>query len=271
MIMSFNNDVYKFFSDLIYKLTGMVYSENDYYRLDSRLSQLMRNFSFENVQDLVELYRNHPNAQNKELLVNVCTNNETYFFRDLKPFKGIVEDLIGEAKNKNRKFNMWSCACSTGQEVYSILMKSQEMYGPQILSLINVDASDISKRALDYAKTGVYTNLEVQRGLEAKYLVKFFSQNQDKNWEMSPELRKKINFFEFNLINGNFPKEKYHFISCRNVLIYQDVEKKKAILENIYSTLAPEGHLLLGAGESMIGLNLPFKQVQINETMFFKK
>ena len=271
--MSVSNDIYKFFADYIYNHTGITYLEKDYYRLDSRFKDLISVFELSTVEELYALYKGSITPDMHAVLINFSTNNETYFFRDNKPFKALTSLMLPELAQKYTMglFNIWSCAASTGQESYSILMSINDMKDKSFFPRVMIEASDISKTALDKAKKGIYNGLDVQRGLPITTLMKYFEQLPDENWEVSKELRSKIKFFEFNLLSGNFKENNYHIIFCRNVLIYQDKDNKEVILNNITKALKPGGFLVLGNGESLIGLNVNLKRVTHDGLTIYQK
>jgi len=265
--------VYKFFADYIYKNTGIVYVKADYYRLDMRLNAMVRELKVDSPKEVYELYKKNITKEMHTLIVDLATNNETYFMRDKKPFKALTKAVLPRVLEKKsiKGSNIWCAGCSTGQEVYSILMSIDKDCGKEVFNNVKIDASDISTNALSKAKNGNYNGLEVQRGLPATNLVQYFSQVDDGTWNISNDLKGKINFFQHNLLVDPFPKNKYEILFCRNVLIYQDIENKKTILENFFHALVPGGFLILGSGESLIGTNLAFKQEQIEETIIYEK
>ena len=270
-----SNQVYKFFADYVYQHTGILYKEHDYYRLDSRINTMIKHFGVEDADALYQMLAMEIDKATHEFLVDLFTNNETYFMRDLKPFKAFAKGLIPIVKQNLDvlgNINIWSCASSTGQEIYSIQMALDSFGAPGDFDKLKLHATDISQDALKKAKSGNYLLLEVQRGLPAPFLVKYFTANQeDGSWDVKDELKKRVTFSQFNLLKDVYPVAKYDIIFCRNVLIYQDMENKRKILENIYGALRPGGFLVFGAGESMIGINLPFKHVEIEGSWFYQK
>ncbi len=270
-----SNEVYKFFSDYVFKHTGIEYKENDYYRLDSRINTLIRHYEVADPDALYDLCKKSMNPSMHNFLVDLFTNNETYFMRDLKPFKALAKGvipLIKASRSLAVSINIWSCASSTGQEIYSIQMAVDSFGLAGDSRLLRIDASDISDDALRRAKEGVYTGLEVQRGLPAPFLLKYFTKNESAdNWSVINSLKERTSFFKFNLLSGKFPVSKYDIIFCRNVLIYQNQENRKKILESIFHALRPGGYLVFGAGESLIGVKLSFKHVEIEKAWFYQK
>lgn len=267
------DEVYKFFADLIYRNTGMVYTPTDYYRLDARIMELIKANAVQTPDELHDLYKNRPSPDKMAILINFATNNETYFFRDVKPFTVLAKKMLPEILEQNPSVDIkiWSAACSTGQEAYSMLMALQNAFDPAVMARLSVDGSDISTQALQKARAGIYNGLDVQRGLPAPLLVKYFSQADPEKWQFNQALMSKAKFFEFNLLTGLFSPEKYNVIFCRNILIYQDKENKEKILENLYRSLKKGGYLVMGSGESLIGLQTQFENVQFDDFSAFKK
>lgn len=267
-----SNDVYKFFANMIFEKTGIHYPEKDFYRLDSRINTLVDSFDVNDANELKQLFILNPTKALETKFVDICTNNETYFFRDEKPFKALSEVLIPQYLEQNkRNINIWSCASSTGQEALSILMTFDEKLEALKQSMnVYVDATDISHEVLEKAKSGI-TGLEVQRGLPVTKLVKYFEQLEDNCWMAKSLIHSKIKYGYLNLFEKKYPINAYDIIFCRNVLIYQTTENKAMILEQMISSMKPGGYLVLGAGESLIGTNVKLKQVSVNGSMFFQK
>ncbi len=271
--MKVSNHIYKFFADYIYKHTGITYLEKDYYRLDSRFKDLMDFFELDSVDELYNKYKASISPDMHAVLINFSTNNETYFFRDKKPFKALTKHILPELNTKYPMgmLNIWSCASSTGQEPVSILMQLKDHAGKDF-TRVNIKASDISERALSKAKVGIYNGLDIQRGLPITLLMKHFEQEGEENsWKISSDILSKINYFSFNLLTDSFPKASYHVIFCRNVLIYQDMDNKREILKNMFDALKPGGYLLLGNGESLIGISVPFEKESYDGLTLYRK
>jgi chemotaxis protein methyltransferase CheR len=267
------DEVYKFFSQYIYQNTGMVYSPNEYYRLDSRINDLVKFLNAKDADDVYQMYKTKITPDMRAILINISTNNETYFFRDGKPFSILVKNVIPEIAiiNTSGALNIWSAASSTGQEAYSILMSIKNSLSDDIFNRVFVYGSDISTTALKKAAEGIYTGLEIQRGLPIQMLMKFFTQLESETWKVEPLLSSKTKFQEFNLLTGQYSPNFYHIVFCRNVLIYQDTENKKLILDKIYSSLKPGGYMFLGTGESLIGIATDFERVAFDGGAVYRK
>ena len=266
-------EIYKFFADYIFANSGMVYSPTDYYRLDSRINELVKLFSVKDVEEIYEMYKKNITPDMKAVLINISTNNETYFFRDVKPFSVFSKQIIPEIlkKSASAPINVWSAASSTGQETYSMIMSLQNSTTPAELGRIKFSASDISTDALNKAKKGIYNGLDVQRGLPAPLLVKYFTQLENNDWQINPDFVSKVKFYIFNLLKDQFPKETYDIIFCRNVLIYQNPVNKNQIINNLFSSLKPGGYLFLGNGESLIGNEAKFNRITMDGYTIYQK
>lgn len=268
-------EVYKFFSQYVFENSGILYKESDYYRLDSRINTLVKSFNLGDAEQLLKMYQGNITPRMHDELIDLFTNNETYFMRDLKPFMALAKGMLPALREQSgilSSINIWSCACSSGQEIYSILMALDSFGSPELFPLVRIDATDISKEVLSRAKAGIYSGLEVQRGLPAAFLLKYFIKSEDnKCWKIKPDLKSRVSFREFNLLKDSYPLNKYDIIFCRNVLIYQDMENKKKILNDIYHALRPGGYLVFGAGESLIGIDLPLQQVNFEGASFYQK
>lgn len=266
-------EIYKFFADYIYSNTGMVYAPTEYYRLDSRINDLVRFLGATSVEDVYNMYKTKVTPDMRAILINISTNNETYFFRDVKPFSVLTKNVLPEIIEKypSGSLNIWSAASSTGQEAYSIIMSIVNQLPADVLTRLSISGSDISTEALKRAQSATYNGLEAQRGLPIALLMKFFTQVENESWKFDSALAAKARFFEFNLLTGTYPKDTYHVIFCRNVLIYQNTENKKKILDNLYSSLKPGGYLFLGTGESLIGIENKYERVAFENGTVYRR
>ncbi len=263
------NKMYKFFADIIFKHTGIHYPEQNYYQLKGRLKNLATYMNLESIEEVYQKFQKCMLPEERDFLLDAATNNETSFFRDKHPFEQLIPiiDSMGVTKN----VNIWSAACSKGQEVYSILMTLKEKR-PDLLSPgFYFRASDISPRALEQAQSGVYSQLEIQRGLPIQLMAKYFTQPEKSQWKISEELTKKVDFKCFNLFTGIYERNKFDLIFCRNVLIYQKFEEKKKIVQKLRQALKPGGCLILGSSESLIGMDDGYESHRFDRCSVFKK
>lgn len=264
------HEILKFFASYIKKELGIIYAEHNYFQLTNRLEEICRSSGAKDLNDLYEMFVSHKMPSLNQLILDVSTNNETSFFRDKKVYDAIELLLIDKLQQQNN-LNIWSCASSTGQEPLSVSMVIQEVFKKiQRTVPYRILATDISKRALARATSATYTQFEIQRGLPEPMLHQYFNMSSDK-WIASPLLQKNIEYRQLNLKSNFALQEQFDLILCRNVLIYQNLESKKNILNRIIQQLAPNGCLIMGSGESLIGINSDLEQVNQQGMVFYKK
>jgi chemotaxis protein methyltransferase CheR len=249
-------DNFRYLCQAIYEDSGIVLDESKGYLLEARLLPVARKESAGSLDDLCNLIRAVGGRRLRERVVEAMTINETLFFRDVRPWAALEKVLLPELLEKNRaqrKLRFWSAACSSGQEAYSLAMMLTEMN----LSgwTIEIVGTDLSDSILERARAGSYMQIEVNRGLPARYLVKYFTR-EGMEWVIKPELRDMIRWQKCNLITpAALALGRFDIVFCRNVLIYFDVGTKKSILANIRRVLEPGGHLFLGTSETTLNLD----------------
>ncbi len=207
----------------------------------------------------------------RDKVVEAMTTNETLFFRDLTPFEALENFVIPELFDKqkgSRVLRFWSAASSSGQEPYSLAMMWLEM--GKFAREIEILGTDLSKEILDKARGGKYMQLEVNRGLPAKYLVKHFTR-QNMEWEISSSIRAMVRWKQFNLKDNPSLLGTFDVVLCRNVLIYFDIETKRHILKNIRRTLAPGGYLILGSSETTLNIDETYNRRQVGRAILYQK
>ncbi len=266
--MQYKTETYQFIADFIYQNLGIVYESKEYFRLDSRISTLLRKFQLSTEQELIKKIKESKVSPISLELLDLATNNETYFFRDQKPFLCVAKDIQDRLLPAGKtKLTIWSAGCSTGQEPYSLAMTLIDAF-PNLN--FTIKATDICDTALNKARAGVYSKLEVSRGLDPQRLNKYFEEIDANSWKISNRIKTKIQFEKFNLLSDAFPREAYDLIFCRNVLIYQNFTNREAIMHKLATSLNSDGLLFLGSGESTIGMTIDLKMIMINGAMAFK-
>lgn len=265
-------DILMFFSKYIEKELGIVYSEGNHYQLQNRLEDIVRILGHKDLETFYRAAMVSINGDTKQLILDSATNNETSFFRDPRLFKAFAEQVLPTlaTESKTRKIRIWSAACSYAQEPFSIAMLIREHFGPTVKPDFEILATDIAVKVLEKARTGKYNQLEVQRGLSSALLVKHFEKDSENFWTLSPAIRSMVSFERANLHDPMEKFGKFDVIFCRNVLIYQNVENKKKIIQKLSERLYPGGWLIMGAGESLIGLSDSFETVTLGETIFYR-
>ena len=253
---------YEYLRKLLKERSGLVLSSEKQYLVESRLTPLARKAGVATLGELVTKLK----ANNERLVVDVVeamTTNESFFYRDKIPFDhfrdAIVPSLIA-ARAKQRRIRIWCSAASTGQEPYSLAMCLKEMKAKLTGWRVDILGTDLSTEVLEKAKAGIYSQFEVQRGLPIQMLVKYFTQIGD-TWQISPEIRGMVQYRPLNLLADFQHLGNFDVVFCRNVLIYFDQETKIGVLNRIARLLEPDGFLVLGAAETVVGLTDAFRPV----------
>jgi chemotaxis protein methyltransferase CheR len=255
---------FEFLSALLRKQSGLVLTEDKAYLVESRLLPVARKHGLAGLDPLLEALRLAPaNGPLVYEVTDAMTTNESFFFRDIKPFdqfRQFVLPRLLAARAPAQPIRVWSAACSSGQEPYSLAMILREEGGKLAGRRVEIVATDISREMLEKCKAGLYSQFEVQRGLPVQYLVKYFAQMGDK-WRIDAGLRELIHFREFNLLQDPSALGTFDVVFCRNVLIYFDNDTKRTVLERINRLLAPDGFLYLGGAETVLGISDKFQPV----------
>ncbi|MFO1129630.1 MAG: protein-glutamate O-methyltransferase [Rhodospirillales bacterium] len=254
---------FAYLASLIHNRSGIVLPAEKAYLLENRLRPLSGEFSFGSMADLVSALKLNRDERLARRVVEVMTTNETLFFRDTKPFdllRDVVLPQLIEARAKGRPLRIWSAACSAGQEPYSIAMTIKENAARFGAWPIEILATDLSSTVLAKARSGIYSQFEVQRGLPIRLLVRYFTQNEAQ-WTIHPEIRTMVQFRQHNILEDVSSLGQFDVVFCRNVLIYFDGETKKQVLERIAHSLAPNGALFLGGTETVIGITDRFEPI----------
>ncbi len=260
----------RFLCQAIYQDSGIVLDESKTYLLEARLLPLARKAGTATLDGLCGLLRATGGQQIRQQVVEAMTTNETLFFRDIKPFEALEKVLMPQLlqdKNALRRLRFWSAACSSGQEPYSLAMLFLEM-GLRDWE-IDILGTELSETMLARAQAGRYSQLEVNRGLPAKYLVKYFAR-RDMEWEIKSEVRRMVRWQKFNLKDDMTSLGRFDVVFCRNVLIYFDVETKRRMLRGIREVLAPGGYLVLGASETTLNVDEIFVRETIGPAIMYR-
>jgi chemotaxis protein methyltransferase CheR len=264
-----HEDILGFFARYIEAELGIVYADHNYFQLQNRLEEISKLIGAADLPALHATAEKGITGDFRKLLLDTATNNETSFFRDAKVFRAL-ESHLRRPEGRSAPMRIWSAASSTGQEALSLAMTIREL-GEDGPSAYSITGTDISERALTKARSATYSQLEVQRGLSAKLLVKYFTKNERDEWTACPLLTSNTTFQSMNL-KAPFPfRQPFDIVLCRNVLIYQKVESKKEILLRIAAALSPGGLLVLGSGESLIGLLDNFELDTIDGAILYRK
>jgi chemotaxis protein methyltransferase CheR len=236
------------------------------YLAELRLTRLLPDEGCQSVQELLHRLRIRSVGGMHHKVVDAMTNNETWFFRDCHPFQVLGDLIIPELMAKRtaeHRLTFWSAACSSGQEPYSIAMLLREKFAfPNWKFAIR--ATDISTVILDRAKKGTYSQMEINRGLPATHLTKYFVKN-GLRWDLKPEVKQMVNFEPINLAQPWINAPAVDVIFLRNVLIYFEIEIRRQILAKVRRVLRPGGYLILGGAETTMNIDSNFERVRFEK------
>lgn len=254
---------FEFICQILRERSGLVLTNDKAYLLESRLLPVARKWKLATFDDLVRIIRTKMDEAVIRDVVEAMTTNESFFFRDTKPFeqfKQLVLPALLKNRASSRVIRIWSAACSSGQEPYSLAMILSEMAQQLNGWKIEIVGTDLSTEILTRAKEGVYSQFEVQRGLPITMLVKYFAQIGDR-WQINARIRSMVQYREFNLLHDPMPLGRFDVVFCRNVLIYFDQPTKTRVLNSVVKLMPEDGFLFLGGAETVLGITDKFHMV----------
>ena len=266
--MTLASESFSFVADLVRRRSAISLAPGKEYLVESRLLPLARR-SGKSVDEYIAHLRQRTDLGEQELVVEAMTTNETSWFRDMQPFAALTNHVV-PALLEGRlvpTLRVWSAACSTGQEPYSIAMSLQECLPPSVRA--EITATDLSSEVLERARSGSYSQLEVNRGLPAKHLVAHFSR-VGALWVISQELRSRVRFLKHNLLDAPPTGGPFDVVFLRNVLIYFELPVKQDILRRLRSVVRPGGFLILGAAETTVGVDDSWDRVQVDRSSIYR-
>jgi chemotaxis protein methyltransferase CheR len=257
-------------SRLLKERSGLVLTQDKTYLLESRLLPVARKHALKSIEDLAAAVRAAPKGPLAREVVEAMTTNESFFFRDVKPFDQFRSYVLPEllkARAGSRTIRIWSAACSSGQEPYSLAMILAEEQAKLAGWQVDILATDLSTEILERAQAASYTQFEVQRGLPIQYLVKYFEQ-QGERWHLKTPIRAMVRFRCFNLLEDLASLGTFDVIFCRNVLIYFDQPTKAVVLDRMARLLSRDGFLYLGGAETVLGITDKFQAAAENRGIY---
>jgi len=235
--------------------TGQQLTMSRRWRIETALSALLRERGIATLDELITILVMGKEPSLSQQVVEALLNNETYFFRDRAPFDLLARYALPELlqrRAKNRRVRIWSAGCSTGQEVYSLAMLFAEDAEKWRGWTIDILGSDVSTQCVDRARIGTYSQFEVQRGLGINQMIQWFEETDD-GWRAAEALRRPLRFQVHNILEPPPHPGDFDIVLCRNVLLYLSPEKKALAFERLATSMAEDGWLMLGAGETVIG------------------
>ena len=249
---------------LLHEHSAILLDSDKQYLVESRLEPVLRQLNLNSIGDLIDQLRCQPGNGLHRQVVEAMVTTESSFFRDHHPFealrKVVIPDLINRRRDE-RRLHIWCAASSHGQEPYSIALLLREHFPELAGWTVSLLASDLSREVLGRAREGRYNQIEVNRGLPAALLVKYFDQ-LGTDWQLQPAVRSMVNFEEINLSKPWPPLPRMDLVLIRNVMIYFDVDSKKTILGKLARLLRPDGYLILGGAETTINLDNSYCRVE---------
>lgn len=254
---------FDYISTLIKSRSGLVLSKEKGYLLESRLLPVARKRGMKGLDELIGDVKTKKDEILIGEVVEAMTTNESFFFRDIKPFDLFRDHILPhmlESRASSKTFRIWCAAASSGQEPYSLSMLMKEV-GPKLAGWkTSILGTDISHEILEKARKGIYSQFEVQRGLPIQLLLKYFTKADDV-WQINADIRAMVEYKEYNLLDSLKPLGGFDVVFCRNVLIYFDKDTKAKVLGEIADLMPEDGILFLGGAETVLGVTDRFKPV----------
>jgi chemotaxis protein methyltransferase CheR len=270
--MGLSETDFDFVRRVVYDGSAIVLEPSKTYLAETRLLQIARAEGLATVSELVTLLRGCRKQALQRKVVEAMTTNETSFFRDSHPFDALKSEVLPklvQARSDTRTLNVWSAACSTGQEAYTIAMVIREHFPELKTWNVRILATDLSRDVLDKAREGKYGQLEVNRGLPAALLVKHF-RREGLHYRVSDDLKGLVEFREMNLVEDWVAVPRMDVVFLRNVLIYFNVDTKKQILKRVRDVMRPEAVLFLGGAETTINLDEAFERIPMGKASCYR-
>jgi len=252
---------YEFLRKLLKERSGLDLSADKQYLVESRLVPLARRVGMPGISELVQKAKTGSAETLIGEVVEAMTTNETFFFRDKIPFEHLRDTMLPallQARAARRALRIWCAASSTGQEPYSIAMLLKEMGAALSGWRVEIVATDLSQGVLEKSRAALFSQFEVQRGLPIQLLVKYFAQVGEM-WQLNADVRAMVSHRQLNLLQDFSHLGSFDVIFCRNVLIYFDQDTKIGIFERLARVVEPDGFMVLGAAESVVGISDAFK------------
>ena len=261
---------FDFISTLIKSRSGLVLTPDKSYLLESRLMPVARKHGLKGLDELIGVMRTR---KEEALIIEVTeamTTNESFFFRDIKPFDLLRDEVLPpllEKRAAQKHLRVWCAAASSGQEPYSIAIVLKELGAKMAGWKVDMVGTDISHDILNKAKGGQYSQFEVQRGMPITLLLKYFDK-KDETWQIKDEIRNMVQYKYWNLLDDLKGLGGFDIVFCRNVLLYFEPETKAQVLDRIRSVMAEDGFLTLGAAETVVGITNAFQISSLGRGMY---
>ncbi|WP_370978946.1 protein-glutamate O-methyltransferase CheR [Agaribacterium sp. ZY112] len=273
--MSLNPEEFADFRAFLKEVAGIDLGDNKQYLVTTRIRRVLLEYGLDSVSELTQRIKRSSERELRQRVIDAMTTNETFWFRDIYPFEYLKSTIFPELKAKKGPgtIKVWSAACSSGQEPYSISITVDEFIRETLgVSALGLDvvATDLSSEILAQAKQGVYDKLSISRGMSDKRLREYFKATDDKQWAINSDIKQRIRFRPLNLQDSFLSLGKFDIVFCRNVLIYFSSDLKTDILKRIHATLKPGAYLFLGSSESLAGASDLFEMVHCKPGVVYR-
>ncbi len=268
--MALTDASHRIIADLLGSRTGQELTESRLWRVPSALSAIFRERGISNVDQLVCLLANPGEHRLANEVVEALLNNETYFFRDHAYFATLVHQVLPELaleRAGTRRLSIWSAGCSSGQEALSLAMMFAEQPARWAGWQIDIVGTDVSSKAIATARSGLYTQFEIQRGISVAQMLNFFSETNG-GWQASDKIRSMVRFQQHNVLDAPPSPARFDLVLCRNVLLYFDVATRRRVFDRLAGALAGDGWLMLGAGETVVGQTERFETAACGSALY---
>lgn len=273
VVSGFSEYDFSVFRDYLQSISGINLGEEKRYLVSSRIGHILVEEKCQSLAELTTLMQKPSSRILQQNIIDAMTTNETLWFRDGYPFENLSKRFFPELAKKTSRIRIWSAACSSGQEPYSIAMLAEEFRQLNLDDnpfLLDIVATDLSSKILDQAKNATYDNLSITRGLGTKRKDIFFETTEDGYWQLKTNIRKAVKFLSLNLLDPYTALGKFDMIFCRNVLIYFSQDDKYDIVKRMHEILKPGGYLVLGASEGVSSMQNKFKVVNTHPGAVFQ-
>lgn len=274
---SFDQAEFDQFRKFLQDACGIALGDNKQYLVSSRMRRLLEEHQLTSFSALLLALKKPNSRRLQDQVIEAMTTNETFWFRDIYPFEHLRDQLLPElmaGRHSNAEpIRVWSAACSSGQEPYSISIAVEEYRQQKTMGVLRrplqIVATDLSTIVLDQARRGVYDRAAIARGLSEERISRYFDKVDD-GWRVKPAVRERVEFKAWNLLDPYISLGKFDMVFCRNVLIYFDSELKRRILRKLHGVLKPGGILFLGSSESLAGANDLFEMLRCEPGIMYR-
>ena len=274
---NFDQAEFDLFRQFLQDACGIALGDNKQYLVSNRIRRLLEEHKLHSFSDLVRALKQNTNRRLRDQVIDAMTTNETFWFRDIYPYEHLRTQLLPQLMSGNNRMfgpiRIWSAACSSGQEPYSISMMVEEYRSQNMGALprpVQIVATDVSATILEQARNAEYDRLSVIRGLSDERLRRYFDKASENMWRVKPAVRERVEFKAWNLMDSYAALGKFDIVFCRNVLIYFNAELKRQILQKIHASLKPKGILFLGSSEGLAGAGDLFEMVRCEPGILYR-